>query len=102
MAICKWKTGCARCGTTTEEGDELFFVNNLFDEREKICSLCAQMDGLVCACGNQKKQEHPTCYDCKILQEHSDGLRCASGKKKTGVPPPLCLQEKRVAMTEEQ
>jgi hypothetical protein len=59
---------------------EVFFVTNLFDEREKICWLCAEMDGLLCACGNQKKQEHPTCYLCKLAQEQADGQRCACGK----------------------
>ena len=82
MAMCTWKTDCARCSTTIEEGDEVFFVTNLFDEREKICGLCAQTDGLLCVCGNQKKQEHATCYSCKLEQEERDGLRCACGKYK--------------------
>jgi hypothetical protein len=82
MAICKWKTDCARCGTTIEEGEELFFLTNLFDEKEKICWVCAQMDGLLCECGNQKKQEHPTCYSCKLEQEQRDGRQCACGKPK--------------------
>ena len=63
--ICKWKTACARCSTTIEEGDDIFFVKNDFDEREKICYLCAHIEGLLCDCGNQKKQENATCYSCK-------------------------------------
>jgi hypothetical protein len=96
MAICKWKTECARCGTTIEEGEELFFVKNLFEEREKICSLCAQLDGLLCECGNQKKQEHPTCYDCKTVQDHIDGRRCACGNYKKPQYP-TCYSCKRGA-----
>jgi hypothetical protein len=80
--ICKWQTDCARCSTAIEEGDELFFAENPFGEREKICSLCAQMDGRICECGNQKKQEHATCYSCKLEQERADGLRYACGKYK--------------------
>jgi hypothetical protein len=63
--ICKWQTEFARCWTTIEVDDELFFAEGLLGEKEKICWLCAQMDGLLCECGNQKKQEYPTCYTCK-------------------------------------
>ena len=79
--ICNWATDCARCGGRMEEGDDIFFATGLLG-KEKICWTCAFMDGLVCECGNGKKQVYAKCWDCKREQEEADGTRCECGKYK--------------------
>src|SRR5918992_4915586 len=79
--ICNWATDCARCGGRMEEGDDIFFATGLLG-KEKICYTCAFMDGLLCTCGNTKKQEHATCYDCKREHDEANGLICECGKYK--------------------
>ena len=80
--ICNWATDCERCGGHVEEGDDIYFATGHLGRREKICWMCAFMNGLVCTCGSAKKQGYPTCYDCKIEREEAEGLRCACGTYK--------------------
>src|SRR5687767_9683464 len=80
--ICKWATDCNRCGTRVEEEDEIYFAKDHFGDREKICYTCAFMDGLLCDCGNMKKQDYAMCWDCKREKDEADGLVCECGRRK--------------------
>jgi hypothetical protein len=80
--ICKWPRDCHHCTARIEEGDDLYIVTNVFDEREYICEWCAKAAGILCACGNRKKPEHQTCWDCLVEQQKRDGWRCECGNYK--------------------
>lgn len=53
-------TICEGCGEEIEEGDDVFF-----HEDEKLCEQCAEQLDIVCDCGQYKKPEYETCYECK-------------------------------------
>ena len=53
-------TVCDICGEEMEEGDDVFF-----HEGDKYCELCAEEAGIVCECGQYKKPQYETCYECK-------------------------------------
>jgi len=73
---CKWKTECGYCGDTIEEGDRIILTS----EKEKMCSDCAYDRGYICDCGNDKKPEYDTCWDCRPAPQ--PGTRCACGRYK--------------------
>ena len=51
---------CDSCGDKIEEGYDLFFHDG-----NSLCLDCAVDEDLVCECGNYKKPEYQTCFDCK-------------------------------------
>lgn len=51
---------CDACGERLEEGDDLYMTDD-----GRMCETCAGDDGYVCDCGNFKKQEYETCWECK-------------------------------------
>ena len=57
-------TSCDVCGEEMEEGDHVFF-----HEGDKYCELCAEDINIVCECGQYKKPEYETCYECKEKNE---------------------------------
>jgi hypothetical protein len=65
-----------------EEGEDIFFSTTPLGEREKICWLCATIEGIICECGSTKKPEHLTCWNCKVADDIAAGLRCVCGKPK--------------------
>ena len=52
-------TVCNGCGETLGKGEELYLTDD-----GRFCSDCADDEGNVCECGNFKKEEFKTCYDC--------------------------------------
>ena len=76
--ICKWKTKCADCGDTIEEGDDLW----LTEEKEKLCYCCAEDAGYICVCTEDKKPEYDLCWDCRTAEQKRNGTLCACGKYK--------------------
>lgn len=52
-------TVCDQCGETLEKGDDLFLV-----EGQRFCEDCADENNNICECGQFKKEEYKTCYDC--------------------------------------
>ena len=53
-------SSCNNCGEQIDENDDLYLHDG-----EKFCTDCANKNNLVCDCGNYKKEEYETCYDCK-------------------------------------
>jgi len=51
---------CDDCGRPIDEGDETFARDGDF-----ICRQCAEDGDNVCECGQFKKAEYETCFDCK-------------------------------------
>lgn len=53
---------CDECGkeVTEVDGEMMYFHNGDF-----ICEDCAGDQDVVCECGNYKKEQYPTCYDCR-------------------------------------
>lgn len=52
-------TYCTDCGEEVEEDDDIYIYLN-----EKYCTSCAKRQRIVCECGNFKKPQYNTCYDC--------------------------------------
>lgn len=55
-------TECDYCGEEIEEGENVFF-----EDGEKFCEYCAESNDNICDCGQFKKSEYKTCFDCKNL-----------------------------------
>lgn len=53
-------TSCDECGSVLEEGEDLFFTDD-----GRLCTDCADSKDYICDCGNFKKQEYGTCFECK-------------------------------------
>ena len=53
-------THCDGCGHEVEEGEDIFF-----EDGQKYCESCARDGDNICDCGQYKKEEYKTCYDCK-------------------------------------
>lgn len=51
-------TICDQCSEEIEEGDDVYFDDG------KFCVDCAEENGNVCDCGNFKKDDFKTCYEC--------------------------------------
>jgi hypothetical protein len=56
----KFDSECQECEEMIEEGESMFSDNGQF-----ICIACAEEKDAVCECGNYKKPEFPTCFECK-------------------------------------
>lgn len=80
--ICKWATICNDCGDRIEEGDDLWLVQSSADEKQKLCWDCANLNGYLCECGNEKKPDYDMCWDCKQAEQQRTGTRCACGRSK--------------------
>jgi hypothetical protein len=53
-------TECDVCEEIIPEGEDVFF-----EDGSKMCESCADENGNVCPeCGEYKKEEYPTCYEC--------------------------------------
>lgn len=76
---CKWATQCSNCAEPIEEGADLWLVKQWPLENRKLCYWCARLEGRACECGNDKKPDHWTCWDCKKEQDQRDGKVCACG-----------------------
>ena len=57
----KFDSECAGCGETVYENDDMFY-----DRGEYVCPACAAEQDVVCECGQYKKPEFETCYECKM------------------------------------
>jgi len=55
----QFNSECQQCGDEVEEGELMFAIDGQF-----VCDVCAESGDNVCACGNFKKSEYPTCYEC--------------------------------------
>lgn len=55
----KYDTRCTECDDDIMEGDPIFFADGA-----KLCQGCADDAGYVCECGEYKKPEFDTCFDC--------------------------------------
>ncbi len=53
-------TDCDGCSEEIPEGDSVYF-----NDGEKLCEDCAADGDYVCDCGNFKKSEYDTCYECR-------------------------------------
>ena len=53
-------TNCDECGDEIPEGEDVFFTDD-----GKLCGDCAEDGDFVCECGNAKKAEYETCYECR-------------------------------------
>ena len=51
---------CQDCGDMIDEGQPMFA-----DKGEFICYECAEERDVICECGNYKKSEFATCFNCK-------------------------------------
>ncbi len=51
----------SRCNECYEQGDDTYAINGAF-----MC-YCADMSDNVCECGNFKREEYGTCYECHEL-----------------------------------
>jgi hypothetical protein len=56
----KFNSTCNDCSGTVEPGDNMFA-----DDGDFICEDCATDRNIICECGNYKKEEYDTCFDCK-------------------------------------
>jgi hypothetical protein len=61
----KFKSTCQSYGEIVEEGDDMFAIDGQF-----VCEQCAEAGDNICECGNFKKEEYDTCFDCH--EENSD------------------------------
>ena len=52
-------TRCESCGKEIGEGNSVYF-----DDGTKLCEACAADNGNVCDCGQYKKAEFKSCYEC--------------------------------------
>lgn len=52
---------CDMCGVRIPKENNIFAVDFLF-----ICADCANSSWNVCGCGNFKKSEFETCFQCKL------------------------------------
>lgn len=60
--ITRFDSRCGSCGDIVYEGDEMFAVDGEF-----ICRDCADINDNICECGQFKREEFETCFDCKDL-----------------------------------
>ncbi len=59
--IARFNSKCQSCGEEMYEDEtNVYVVDGLF-----ICEDCAQQDNNVCHCGNYKKTEYATCFECR-------------------------------------
>ena len=57
----KFDSTCDSCDDPISEGDATYAVDGDF-----ACETCADANGNVCPeCGEYKKEEYDTCYNCK-------------------------------------
>ena len=56
----KFDSECQECGSIVDQGENMFADDGMF-----ICEPCAEELGVICSCGNYKKPEYDTCYNCK-------------------------------------
>jgi hypothetical protein len=84
----KFDSQCQQCESMLDRGDLMYAHDDLF-----ICPDCAEEAGVVCDCGNFKKEDYKKCYDCSQIkapvQEEKDAwdpwetpLQSKSAKKK--------------------
>jgi len=55
----RFDSKCQECGDILLEGDDTFAIDGMF-----VCEDCAKENGNVCRCGNFKKEEYTSCYEC--------------------------------------
>lgn len=53
-------TRCSVCDEKIGEGNPVYF-----HESERYCSDCAEDSNIVCDCGDYKKPQYESCYNCK-------------------------------------
>ena len=58
----KFPSSCNNCDDTVEQGEKMFA-----DKGDFICEFCAEQREVICDCGNYKKYEYDTCYDCHFF-----------------------------------
>ncbi len=59
--LARFDSDCADCGGTMFENDDEVFAC----EGEYVCRDCAEKRGNVCECGQYKKSEFETCFECR-------------------------------------
>ena len=63
--LTQFDSDCNSCGDTVDEGDEMYACEGQF-----LCPSCADAGDYVCSCGNFKKSEYQTCYECSQSSPH--------------------------------
>ena len=65
----RFDSTCDSCGDDLPEGEIVFAVDGDF-----VCLACADSNGNVCDCGQFKKEEYDSCFDCyeKMKSENED------------------------------
>ena len=56
----RFDSECQECECELLEGDTVFA-----DDGNFICEDCAEGREIICECGNYKKKQYSTCFDCK-------------------------------------
>jgi hypothetical protein len=95
--VCKWNTKCSECGIAIEAGEDVWLTTSIDGEKEKLCYDCAEMYGWICDCTNDKKPEHPTCWDCRVAEQKRNGTLCACGRYKQAKYPTCYACKQKVA-----
>ena len=57
-----YDNNCNSCGDKVYAGDDMYAHEGIF-----ICENCAQLEDLICECGNYKKAEYESCYECHYV-----------------------------------
>lgn len=56
----QFNSNCNSCGDTVTPDDNMFACEGQF-----LCEDCANAGDYVCDCGDFKKSEYKTCYNCR-------------------------------------
>lgn len=51
---------CPLCDKVITKGEDVFF-----EDGDKFCRDCAENNDNVCNCGQYKRENYKTCFDCK-------------------------------------
>jgi hypothetical protein len=57
----QFNSKCQSCGEEVPEGELMYAIDDQF-----VCEDCASEGDNICECGNFKKEEYDTCYNCKF------------------------------------
>lgn len=73
----KFNSSCQNCDNHVDRGDSMYAHDGMF-----ICQDCAVEGFLICDCGNYKKEQFKTCFNCRaqpIVQLEEDDEEWLSG-----------------------
>lgn len=68
----RFDSECQDCGGMVDEGEFMYAVDGSF-----LCQDCANSEGVVCNCGNIKRESYDRCWDCfqKNTKKSQGGLQ---------------------------